>query len=408
MSTFILIIGLILFLSLVVVHEFGHFIMARRGGVTVEEFGIGFPPRLFKKRTKKGWDFTINLLPLGGFVKLKGEHDTDTEPGSFGAASVATKTKIMAAGVIMNLVTAYLLLTLLALIGMPQLVNNQFIVKQDAVYVQREVTDIATSTVESNSPAATAGLKTNDIIVALGTSAHLTNINNANTLPKLTRQYAGQTIEIAYRTSDNNPIIYKTVTLRSVAQVQQAEAAGKQIGYLGVSVYQNQKGLNIVRSTWSAPIVASQLIKQFTVLTFEGLGKAIAGLASIVAGGLTGNTAARQAGQTEATSQVVGPVGIFFVFKYGSLLGFKFILMIVAVLSLVLAIMNILPIPALDGGRLWLILLTRAIKKPLNPQREEIINATGFAFLMLLVILITFADVKRFFRLPAGRHRRSP
>ncbi len=397
MSTFILIIGLILFLSLVVVHEFGHFIMARRGGVTVEEFGIGFPPRLFKKRTKKGWDFTINLLPLGGFVKLKGEHDTDTEPGSFGAASVATKTKIMAAGVIMNLVTAYLLLTLLALIGMPQLVNNQFIVKQDAVYVQREVTDIATSTVESNSPAATAGLKTNDIIVALGTSAHLTNINNANTLPKLTRQYAGQTIEIAYRTSDNNPIIYKTVTLRSVAQVQQAEAAGKQIGYLGVSVYQNQKGLNIVRSTWSAPIVAAGLIKQFTVLTFEGLGKAIAGLASIVAGGLTGNTAARQAGQTEATSQVVGPVGIFFVFKYGSLLGFKFILMIVAVLSLVLAIMNILPIPALDGGRLWLILLTRAIKKPLNPQREEIINATGFAFLMLLVILITFADVKRFF-----------
>ena len=87
MSVTLLILGLILFIGLVVVHEFGHFIAARRNGVDVEEFGIFFPPTLFRRKTKGGWDFTINALPLGGFVKLKGEHDSDTEKGSFGAAS---------------------------------------------------------------------------------------------------------------------------------------------------------------------------------------------------------------------------------------------------------------------------------------------------------------------------------
>ena len=98
MSALLLVIGLILFIGLVVVHEWGHFIMARRGGVEVEEFGIFFPPRLYKHKTKGGWNFTINQLPLGGFVKLKGEHDSDTQKGSFGAAPLSTKTKIMAAG----------------------------------------------------------------------------------------------------------------------------------------------------------------------------------------------------------------------------------------------------------------------------------------------------------------------
>src|SRR5476649_283634 len=105
MSILLLIIGLFLFIGLVVVHEYGHFILARRNGVEVEEFGIFFPPRLYKHRTKAGWIFSINALPLGGFVKLKGEHDSDTEPGSFGAASLVVKSKIMAAGVVMNLLT---------------------------------------------------------------------------------------------------------------------------------------------------------------------------------------------------------------------------------------------------------------------------------------------------------------
>src|ERR1700740_229118 len=98
MSILLLVVGILLFIGLVVVHEFGHFIVARRNRVEVEEFGIFFPPRLYKHRTKAGWDFSINLLPLGGFVRLKGEHDSDTAKGTFGAASLMAKSKIMAAG----------------------------------------------------------------------------------------------------------------------------------------------------------------------------------------------------------------------------------------------------------------------------------------------------------------------
>ena len=163
-----------------------------------------------------------------------------------------------------------------------------------------------------------------------------------------------------------------------------------------MSVSESQDNLTVTRSTWSAPIVALGVTKQFTVLTFQGLGKAVAGLGSAIAGAVTGNKEARQAGQTEASSQVSGPLGIFFVFKYGADLGYKFILLVVAIISLTLAIMNILPIPALDGGRLWLTLGSRAFGRPLSPEREEAVNVAGFLFLMALIVLITIVDAKRF------------
>src|ERR1700756_1492841 len=109
MNIVLLIIGIVLFIGLIVAHEWGHFIVARRNGVEVEEFGIFFPPRLYKRKTRSGWLFTINLIPLGGFVRLKGETDSDTAPGTFGAATLWVKAKIMAAGVAMNLATALVL-----------------------------------------------------------------------------------------------------------------------------------------------------------------------------------------------------------------------------------------------------------------------------------------------------------
>src|SRR6187551_2301186 len=111
MGIFLLIVGLILFIGLIVTHELGHFWAARRGGVKVEEFGVFFPPALYRRKTKGGYDFTVNALPLGGFVRLKGEHDSDTAPGSYGAARTRTKVQIMLAGVAVNLVTALVLFT---------------------------------------------------------------------------------------------------------------------------------------------------------------------------------------------------------------------------------------------------------------------------------------------------------
>lgn len=394
MGIFLLILGLVLFIGLVIVHEWGHFIAARRGGVDVEEFGIFFPPRLYKKKTKGGWNFTINLLPLGGFVKLKGEHDSDTGKGSYGAAPTRTKLKIMLAGVFMNLVTALVLFTTLALVGMPHIVDNQITVASDTHYQQQATFKTIVNQVEKGSPAARAGIRNGDNIIAIGPLGHLSTLGVNDSLSDLTKKYAGQTVVVRYTHDGKN--YQKQLTLRSDAVVAAAARQGRDIGRLGVGADPSQDGLTIARSTWSAPIVAVGVAGQFTALTFQGLGKAIVGLGGIVAGAFSHNTVARQTAQTEASSQVSGPVGIFFVFKYGAALGLRFILMVVALISLTLAIMNVLPIPALDGGRVFVMLLSRATKKRISPQTEEAIYGTGFAVLMLLIIVITVVDVKRF------------
>ncbi len=405
MSILLFITGLILFIGLVVVHEYGHFIAARRGGVEVEEFGIFFPPRLYKRKMRGGWNFTINLLPLGGFVKLKGEHDSDTEHGSFGAASLKTKSKIMVAGVFMNLATALALLTLLALVGMPKLLDNQFSVKSDTKVVSQKV---LVGSVEPGSPAAKAGLKSADQIVAMGPKGqHLTPVVDSKSLPQLTQKYAGQTVTIEYSRSGHAPqktsatLLGSQEVISSQKDYAKRYAAAKSCqnvappkGYLGLmpAAYVTQ------RSTWSAPITAIGLSAQITALTLKGLGSALGGLGSTIAGIVTGNSTARQNGECVASSQVSGPVGIFFIIKTGSLLGVQYMLMIIAIISLTLAIMNILPIPALDGGRLWMTLISRGIfKKSISAHREEVINASGFIVLILLIIVITFADVKRHF-----------
>jgi regulator of sigma E protease len=386
----LLILGILMFIGLVVIHEFGHFIMAKRSGVDVEEFGIGFPPKIWGRKTKGGWLFSINLLPIGGFVRLKGEHDADTTKGAYGAASLWNKSRIMAAGVVMNLLTAFFLLTILAWIGMPQLVDNQFTVKSDTKVIPAKT---LIDDIEKNSPAAQAGLKDGDQILAVGPKDHETQLVATQDLHTATTKYAGQKVDLTYKRGNQTKQV--SVTLRTKSEVDASLKTKNQKGYLGVVTDAAQ--ISKQRSTWSAPVVAVGLTGQFTSLTFQGLGKALAGLGSTIAGIATQNKAARQAGQTEASSQVSGPVGIFFVLKEGGILGFQFTLLIIAIISLTLAIMNILPIPALDGGRLWLTLFTHAIKKPLSQEKEELINGIGFAVLMGLVLLITVVDVKRFF-----------
>ena len=376
-------------MGLVVVHEFGHFIVARRNGVEVEEFGIFFPPRLYKRKTKAGWLFTMNSIPLGGFVKLKGEHDSDTEPGTFGSASLGVKSKIMAAGVTMNLAVALVLFTIIALIGMPKIVDNQFTVKTDTKLVSRQT---LISYVEPGSPAAKAGLQPQDEINDIALPGYSpVSIDESANLPKITKDFAGKSVIIYYTRAGNNH--EARATLLTDKQVAAASKAGNPKGHLGIV----PNDFNLQRSTWSAPVTAAGISVQLTALTFQGLGHAIGGLGSLVAGAVTGNHTAREHGQTAASDQVTGPVGIFVILKDGSLIGYQFMLFIIAYISLMLAIMNILPIPALDGGRLWLTLASRGLKRPLSAKREEAINATGFAVLLTLIIVITVVDVRRYF-----------
>jgi len=389
MSILLLVVGIILFILLVVVHEYGHFMVARRNGVEVEEFGIFFPPRLYKHKAKGGWLFTINALPLGGFVKLKGEHDSDTEPGTFGAASLWVKSKIMAAGVVMNLVTALAMFTILAVIGMPKLIPNQYTIKSDTQLLSQRV---LIGYVEPGSPAQKAGLQPEDEITDISLPGYSpVGVSSAANLPSITKSFAGKTVDIYYtRAGREHQARLTLLTNKVVAASQKTNNPKANLGIVPTQ-------FTLQRSTWSAPIVAIGLSTQATALTFEGLGHALAGLGSLIAGGVTGNRTARQNGQTQATSQVAGPVGIFAIMKDGSLLGYQFMLFIIAIISLTLAIMNILPIPALDGGRLWIMLISRWLKRPLSPKREEAVNAAGFALLISLIVLITIVDVQRFF-----------
>ena len=395
MGIALLIIGLLLFIGLVVIHEWGHFVAARRGGVDVEEFGIFFPPALWRKQIKggpkkrgadgkTGWDFTVNALPLGGFVKLKGEHDSDTEPGSFGAAKTGTKVKIMLAGVGMNLVIALVLFMVLAWIGMPRLIDNQFTVKSDTHVVK---SDVLAGIVETKSPAEQAGLQARDKLVRIGDKT----ISTSAELRSTTKQFAGKDTTITYVRDGQTHTA--TVTMLTTNQVESSKDTDNPKGYLGVVPTE----FSVQRSTWSAPVVAVGLTAQLTQLTFQGLWHALQGLGGILAGTVTGNGTARHNAQTEASSQVSGPVGIFVILKDGSLLGYEFMLFIIAIISLTLAIMNVLPIPALDGGRLFVMLIARALRKQISPKTEEAIYATGFAALMLLIVVITVVDVKRFF-----------
>jgi len=363
-----------MFIGLVVVHEWGHFMAARRGGVEVEEFGIGFPPKVWgKKVSTKNSKFllSINALPLGGFVRLKGENDSDKRKGSFGAAPLGTKVKIMAAGVLMNLIVAVFLFMVLAWVGMPKLVENQFTVASDTRLTQevKNPNSVLIAEVGENSPADKAGLKPRDQIISFASN----EINNINRVGEVAKENAGKEVPITIKRGD------QTATY-SVAL--NAENSGE--GFLGVTSESGADGREVRRSTWSAPVVAVGITAQFTELTFKGVGTAVSSLF---------------AGDTEtAKEQVAGPVGIAYILNEVSKIGFNFVLMVIAIISLTLAIMNVLPIPALDGGRLFVTLLFRTIKKPLTKQREEIIHGTGFVALMGLFVLITIVDINRFIR----------
>lgn len=403
----LVILGLIFFIGLVMIHELGHFVAARKSGVTVEEYGLGFPPKIYgKKLGKHQTEYTINALPLGGFVKLKGEHDMDTEPGSFGGATLPQKLIIIAAGVLMNLATALVLLTILAFVGIPHLIPNQYTVPSDTKVIKD---DLVVAGVFDETPAKAAGLQQFDRISSITAKDDCTqdctvffNADNSvadkeELLKSTTNRFQGKTVTVEYWRQENASAQKLDVKLRTQAEVDAIVEANKSAsvddqkapGFMGIEPYRFQ----VTRHTWSAPIVAAGVSKQLIVLTLQGLGDIVTGLSK-------GDT-------QKATQNVSGPVGIFFILKDGSVLGFGYIVMVIAVISLTLALMNVLPIPALDGGRLFIILLFHGLSKLrqrvqgkpllLKQQTEDRIHGTGFVVMMLLFVLITFVDIKRFF-----------
>lgn len=376
-----IIIGIIVLTVLVVVHELGHGLVARRYGVVVEEFGVGFPPKAWGKKIKKSLLgknvlFSINWLPLGGFVKLQGEHDAADAPGDYGAATFWQKTQILLAGVVMNWIVAALILTVLAVVGMPRVLDNQFYVPAD---IQRLTQPVELVSVTDGLPAAQAGLKVGDEILRFAGET----VENPTALSQLAKQYSGKTVEVIYSRQSVEATTH--VTLRST----NTDAKG----YLGVSPSQQEK----LRSTWSAPIVGIGTTFQMSWVTLQGLGQVLwNGVSGLVMKLVPQQQVQQQANERLATvgDSVAGPVGIFgVIFPAAEKAGPLHVMMLAAIISLTLAVMNILPIPALDGGRWFVTALFKVIKKPLSKDLEERIHGIGFMVLMVLVVLVTIADI---------------
>lgn len=393
MQIALFVLALVLAIGLIVIHELGHLLSARANGVVVEEFGLGFPPRIYSKKTKSGMRLSLNWLLLGGFVKLRGEHDSDTRPGSFGASTLAAKIKIMLAGVGMNLAAGLVLLSVVALIGMPVLITkdntgqDQFTVASNTHVIRQEV---AAGYIQPGSPAKAVGLRSTDIIISIQSGQTIRSIKTPKQLHSATTEFAGQKVQLTY--SRSGQVTTKTVQLRSQAEVKASQNSSSPKGYLGVE----PNTLIIRRSTWSAPIVALGFAKQLLVLTAQGIGHAIGGLASTLAGIFTNNHVARENGQAQASGQVGGPVAIGQILWSSGSLGLNFVLMFIAIISLTLAFFNLLPIPALDGGRLAMTIIWRGIlKRPISREAEERAISYGVNLLILLIILITIVDVKR-------------
>jgi regulator of sigma E protease len=370
--------GLLILVLLVVVHELGHAIVAKRNGVVVEEFGIGFPPRAWGKKLKNGVLFSLNWLPLGGFVKLQGEHDAADQKGDYGAATFWQKTKILLAGVFINWLVAVLLLTILAVTGLPKILPNQFTVASDSSLVQQPV--LLTS-ITKGYPAEKAGLKTGDMVVTFAGK----DVPTVQALIDQTKVNKGKTVDVVYKRAGDK---------RTASVALRDDQAGSIFGAgLGQQIF--------THSTWSAPIVGVAVTGQFTWATLEGLGNLVSNLVS----GLVMQLSPDQATRTQAShnlksvsDSVAGPVGILgTIFPQAEKAGPTQLIFLTAIISLTLAVMNILPIPALDGGRWFVTALFRVLKKPLTKEREEKIQAAGFIILMSLVLVVTIADVTKLF-----------
>ena len=429
------VVGLLVLMFLVTAHEFGHFLAARRNGVNVLEFGIGFPPRAiawkkdpvtgkWKRLPKNQWNkekiskvvysdekskglaqkgmiFSLNWLPIGGFCQMDGESAADTRVGTFGKASFWSKTKILFAGVAMNWLVAIIIFTVLAWTGMPEFLEGQFTVDADT---RTESTPVEITSVAEDSPAARAGFVAGDKILAVDGNKYL----HASDFTDYNSAHAGG--EVVY-TVLGTPRGGCNCPEGAVCDCDPVDDEGNTFDLhvtlnpsgsdylLGVTMATSQ---SLSYSTWSAPIVGVGVTAQLTGETFKGVGIMLWNLISGIGSQFSADETVRTHGQEAISSvgdSVSGPVGIIGVlFPAFTAAGPTNLAFLAALISVSLACMNVLPIPALDGGRWLLIAIYKLRKKKLTKETEEKIVSRAFIVLLALIFIVTILDIIRIAR----------
>lgn len=373
MTTFLLF--LLVLGALVLVHELGHFLMARRSGMKAEEFGFGFPPRLCgivwnddrqrydivlgnKEVSSLHTVYSINWIPFGGFVRIKGENgDGAKDSDSFASKSPFARIKVLSAGVVMNFLFAWVLISVVLMLGFPRSIDSDEKVNPDTVEVQ-------IASVLDGTPAADMGLHMGDVVISVNGEKYL----RVEHVQRLIKENAGKEISIGVKRGD------ETLLLHGTPRVDFPENQGS----LGVSLGE----------TIFAKYPFFQAILQGAVETYHLTIAMIFGIAKLL-GSLV-------MGSREELSAVSGPLGIAYLTGEISHLGLAYLLYFTAILSVNLGILNILPFPALDGGRVLFVLIESLKGSPVSEKVEAIFHQVGFLLLLVLMVLITVHDISKF------------
>jgi len=351
---FILVLGV-----LILVHEGGHFIAAKKSGLTVEEFGFGFPPRIFS--IKKGeTTYSVNLIPLGGFVKILGEDGNQPDdPKSFASKSVGIRGLIAVSGVAMNFLLAAVLLIIGFYIGLPQPIDstNEALAKNIGVQIVA---------VSGDSPAEKAGIKAGDFIKYLKIGNVNTNINDVSVFQNLINGNKGKEVIIT---------VQRGKELHKISATPRVNALEGQ-GALGIGLVKT----GIVSYTWYESIWLG--IKSTFVITWAIITGFLDLLKNLAVSG-------------KISQDVSGPVGIAVLTNQAATMGLIYLLQVVAVISLNLSVLNLMPFPALDGGRLLFMGIEKIKGRKVSPKIENAVHSAGMILLLILALLITYRDILR-------------
>ncbi len=358
MTTALLVLGILIFL--IVVHELGHFFAAKLFKVKVEEFGIGYPPRAFTFGTWGGTEYTLNWLPFGGFVKLWGEHGETHTRGSFAGAPKYAQAIILIAGVTMNALAAYFLFAGALTVGVPRLITDRS---------QIEHAELLVNTVVPGSPAAVAGLRVGDEITRVVDEKGVAVSLVPGDVVNYVGERGGKPLEVTYRREQE----ILTATMIPAHAVVEGSANRPAVGI----------GLMLVTDDALPLGAAFKEAGTRTKIAFVETAKGLWKLLRDAAGG------------SPNIKEIVGPVGLFDYVGNASRHGVGQVLALAAFISVNLAIINLVPIPALDGGRLFLLGIETVIRRPPPNVIVNLFNFAGILLIIVLMIAVTYNDIAR-------------